>query len=512
MDTAGDGMKHIAIPIVAFVALVVTSACSCQPTRKADPVTLTILHTNDMHASYLPQEAFWIRAEEKPLIGGFQELAYVVDSIRSANPVSLLMDAGDVMTGSPLSDKPYREADGGLLFEMMNMIGYDVWCPGNHDFDISQRNLMALVRVAEFPTVSANLVNQNGEHHLGNRPYVILERGGLRIGVIGLMTQYLYDEVIQKNLEGIRVLSPEETLQEWVDELDPRTDLLVALTHQGADEDSLLAESVSGLDIIVGGHSHTRLKTPDKVNGVLIVQAGARAQNLGVLEVTVSDDRVIDHKGRLIPLWYHEDRPTTELTSLVDSVRAEIDEEYGEVIGVLRDGWYRRDPDGAMRSFITEAQRKAVAAEVGFMNIYGIRSDVGPGPLTKLELSQVLPFRNVLTTFQLSGSELRSVLLHYLEEETSIIISGVSAQWTKEPGGRVSLLSVRVQGEVLDEERAYICSASDYFVGQAKRYIGVEIQKPTFLDQTLYDAVEDAVREAGVVTSSVPYRIERVTK
>jgi 2',3'-cyclic-nucleotide 2'-phosphodiesterase (5'-nucleotidase family) len=502
-------MKRTAAPILALLALLLASGASCQPD---DPVTLTILHTNDMHASYLPQEAFWVRAEEKPLIGGFRELAHVADSVRSAHPVSLLMDAGDVMTGSPLSDRTYREADGGLLFEMMNMIGYDVWCPGNHDFDISQQNFMGLVRIAAFPTVSSNLVDERGEHHLGNKPYVVLERGGLRIGVIGLMTQYLYDEVIQKNLAGIRVLSPEETLQKWVDELDPRTDLLIALTHQGADEDSLLAANITGLDIIVGGHSHTRLKKPEIVNGVLIVQAGSRAQNLGMLEVTVSDDRVIGHKGRLIPLWYHEDRPITDLARLVDSVRARIDTEYGEVIGVLRDGWYRRSPDGAMRSFITEAQRKAVEAEVGFMNMYGIRNDVGPGPLTKLELSQVLPFRNVLVTFQLSGNELRSVLMHYLENETSIIISGVSSQWRRQPDGTVLLLSVEVQGKALEEERMYICSASDYFVGQSKRYIGVEIQRPLFLERTLYDAVEDAVREAGVVTSHVPYRIERVTK
>jgi 5'-nucleotidase/UDP-sugar diphosphatase len=508
----GEGMNHGFALILAFLALVLAAGTSCHSEGGTDPVSLTILHTNDMHASYLPQEAFWVRTEEKPLIGGFRELAYVVDSIRATRPISLLMDAGDVMTGSPLSDRSYRGADGGLLFEMMNMIGYDVWCPGNHDFDISQKNMMGLVQIADFPTVSANLVNETGEYHLGTKPYVVLERDGLRIGIVGLMTQYLYSEVIQKNLAGIRVLSPEETLQKWVDELDPRTDLLIALTHQGADEDSLLAANVTGLDIIVGGHSHTRLEKPEIVNGVLIVQAGSRAQNLGMLEVTVADDRIIGHEGHLIPLWYREGRPSNELSRLVDSVKTEIDREYGEVIGVLRDGWYRRSRDGSMSSFITEAQRKAVHADVGFMNIQGMRSDVGPGPLTRLELSEVLPFRNVLVTFQLSGVDLRSVLHHYLEKKTSIVISGISAEWRREADGAVDLRSIEVQGKALEEKRMYICSASDYFVGQSERYIGLEIREPVFLEQTLYDAVEDAVRTAGVVTSDVPYRIERVTK
>jgi len=505
-------MKFAAGPLLALLALVPAAGASCHQEGHTDPVSLTILHTNDMHASYLPQEAFWVRAEEKPLIGGFRELAFAVDSIRAAHPASLLMDAGDVMTGSPLSDRSYRGADGGLLIEMMNMIGYDLWCPGNHDFDISQENLRGLVRIADFPTLSANLVNDSGAYPLGNKPYVVLERGELRIGIVGLMMQRLSSEVIQKNLAGLRVLSPEETLQRWIDELDPQTNLLIALTHQGYDEDSLLAASVTGLDIIIGGHSHTRVTTPAIVNGVLIVQAGSRAQNLGILTVTVAEDRVIEHEGRLLPLWYREDRPKTQLSRLIDSVRTEIDKEYGEVVGVLRDGWYRRNRDGAVGSFITEAQRKAARADVGFMNVHGIRSDVGPGPLTKLELSEVLPFRNALVTFQLSGRDLRSVLLHHLEGETSIIISGVSAQWRREPGGTVTLLAVEVQGKALDEKRMYVCSASDYFVGEAKRYIGMEIQEPIFLEQTLYDAVEAAVRAAGVVTSDVPYRIERVTK
>ena len=505
-------MKHVSTPFLMLLALIVFAFASCESGGTAGTVTLTILHTNDMHAAYLPNEAFWVRGEEKPFIGGFRELAYVVDSVRRHRTNSLLLDAGDVMTGTPLSDREYRGADGGLILEMMNMIGYEVWCPGNHDFDISQEDMQALVRIADFPTVCANLVDENGNHHLGNRPYVILERGGLTIGIIGLMTQYLYSEVIQKNLAGIRVLPLAETLQEWIDELDPQTDLLIALTHQGVDEDSLLAASVTGLDIIIGGHSHTRLKEPTTVNGVLIAQAGSRAQNLGLLTVTVSDDRVVRHEGNLIPLWYHEGRPTTELSMLIDSVRLEIDKEYGEVIGVLRDGWFRRDPGGAMGSFIAEAQREAAHGEVAFMNVHGMRSDVGPGPLTKQELSEVLPFRNTLVTFQLTGSDLQSVLRHHLERETSVIPTGFSARWKRNPDGTVHLLSVDVQGKPLVEDRMYICVASDYFVGQSKRYIGVDLQDAVYLQQTLFGAVEHAVRKAGVVTSNVPYRIEEITE
>ena len=225
--------------------------------------TLTILHTNDMHAKFAPREAYWVRdANPKPMVGGFNELCYAVDSIRRVKPVTLLLDAGDVMTGNPIADIQYRGAYGGALFDMMDRIGYEVWCPGNHDFDVSQDNLRLLTRIATFPTVSANLIGPSGTGPVDNVPYVLLEKGGIRIGVIGIMSEDLYGLVNQNNLEGIRVLSASETLQKYIDEISPRVDFVIALTHEGADEDSALAAKVHGLQIIVGGHSHTRLRRP----------------------------------------------------------------------------------------------------------------------------------------------------------------------------------------------------------------------------------------------------------
>jgi 2',3'-cyclic-nucleotide 2'-phosphodiesterase (5'-nucleotidase family) len=140
----GAGMKHVSTPSLILLALIVFTFSSCESGGTTGPVTLSILHTNDMHAAYLPNEAFWVRAEEKPFIGGFRELAYVVDSVRRQPIHSLLLDAGDVMTGTPLSDREYRGAEGGLILEMMNMIGYDVWCPGNHDLTSHRRTCKLL--------------------------------------------------------------------------------------------------------------------------------------------------------------------------------------------------------------------------------------------------------------------------------------------------------------------------------------------------------------------------------
>jgi len=458
------------------------------------PHTLTILHTNDMHAAFIPREAMWIKTTPRPMVGGFAELLFVADSVRAGRTDVLMMDAGDVMTGNPITERFYRNASGGALFEMMNMMGYDVWCPGNHDLDISQDNLRSLVSIARFPTVSANLVNDRMKFPLGNRPYVVLERGGLRIGIIGIMSQELSSLVNQNNLVGLRVLSPVETVQRYVDELDPKTDLLIALTHQGADEDSALASQVHGLDLIVGGHSHTRLKKPKLVNGVIIVQTGSNTENLGVLDLTVADDRVVRYVGRLIPLWAGRERAASNVSVFADSLDKDIEKEYSEVIGLLRADWIRRDTLTAFASFITEAQRMAVQADVAFMNVHGIRKDIAAGPMTKRDLFEALPFRNVLTTFQLSGRELRGVLDYTARTHPGIYMTGISGRWERRADSILVWSDIRVGSSPIDDKREYSCTASDYFVGEAHRYLGLEPANIIYLSRTLFDTVEKAVR------------------
>jgi 5'-nucleotidase/UDP-sugar diphosphatase len=472
--------------------------------------TLTILHTNDMHASFMPHEAYWVKATPRPLVGGFAELKFIADSIRASKPATLMLDAGDVMTGNPITERAYGGARGGALFAMMDSMGYDVWCPGNHDFDVSQENLRALVRIANFPTVCANLVDTLGQYPVGNVPYVILERGGLRLGIVGLISQELYDLVNQSNLTGLRVLSPVETAQKFIDELKPETDIVIALTHQGVEADSELAAGVHGLAIIVGGHSHTRLRHPRVVNGVLIVQTGSNTENLGELDITVEGGRVTQYDGNLIPLWTGEKRPPSSVSVLADSMQNEIDREFDQVIGTLTGNWMRSESQSAIGTFLADAQREAAGAEVGFMNNGGIRRDAAAGPLTKKALFEILPFRNILTTFQLTGKQLRSIMVFNITRKPGIQIAGMSGRWKKRPDGSVEFTSIQIGGKPLDEDRSYACAASDFFVGEGKRYLGEEITIPIYLKATVFEAVEKIVRARWEIVPRVSDLIEQV--
>ncbi len=476
----------------------------------AQPKTITILHTNDMHASFIPHEAFWMKENPKSMIGGFNELSFKVDSLRKIKMTSILIDAGDVMTGNPITEYAYKGTEGGTLFEMLNMIGYEAWCLGNHDFDISQNNLKKLTTVARFPTLCANVVNSQGIFPLHNKAYTIIEKNGVRIGIIGVMTQGLYNLVNQNNLSDIKVLSPITTTQKYIDELSSKTDVIIALTHEGVDEDSVLAANVHGLNIIVGGHSHTRLKKPKNVNGVLIVQTGSNCENLGVLDLTVEDHSVTKSWETLLPLNYTSDRPKTALSNFIDSIQHTIDDDYNKVIGTLKSDWTRGDGEMGIGNFIADAQREAAHADVAFMNNHGIRKNVSAGRMTKRDLFEVIPFRNVLVTFQLSGKQIQDVVKNYIQRHSSIQTSGIQCTWKKNSNGEIEFTKFFVNEKPLELNKNYIAAASDYFVGEGKRYLGVDIVAPSFSQQTVFDAVEKKILKEKTIDSRIESRIQEI--
>jgi len=346
---------------------------------------------------------------------------------------------------------------------------------------------------------------------VNNKPYVIIEKNGVRIGIIGVMSHDLYHLVNPTELVGIKVLSPITITQRFVDELQPKTDLIVALTHEGVEDDSVLAMDVKGLNVIVGGHSHTRLKHPKLINGVIIVQTGSYCENLGVLDLSVENKKVVSYDGVLVPLWYDSARPRTKLSEFIDSVQHGIEQDYSKVIGTLKEDWVRNDNgESGIGDFLSDAQREAAHADVGFMNDFGIRKNMSAGPITKEDIFEILPFRNILTTFPLTGAEIKTIVLNYIDRHLKIQMSGIQCEWKRGDDGTVIIEKLDVNGKPLDEHATYVGAASDYFVSEAKGYLGITVADPTYLQETVFDAIEQKVRDEKVVDSKVENRIHEV--
>jgi 5'-nucleotidase/UDP-sugar diphosphatase len=492
------------VSLQVIITIAALTALFCQPK------TITILHTNDMHASFIPHEAFWVKENPKPLVGGFNELSFVVDSLRRVKSSTLLLDAGDVMTGNPITEYTYGGAEGGALFEMMNRIGYELWTPGNHDFDISSANLRKLTKIANFPTISANILDTLNQFPVNNKEYIIITKNGLRIGIIGLMSDDFYNLVNQNSSAGIKILPTIETMKRFAALLNPQTDLLIALTHQGVDEDSILAMNVKGLDLIVGGHSHTRLKHPKRVNGVLIVQTGSDCEYLGVLDLKLEKHHIISYDGNLIQLWYNAARPKTELSAFIDSMKLVIDHDYSKVIATLKIDWKRGHGESGIGNFIADAQCEAVNADVSFMNSSGIRKDLAAGQITKKDIFEILPFRNLLTTFPVTAKQLRSMIAFIVKERGGVQTSGIQCEWRKKENGEIEFQKFLVKGKPLEDSKIYTGVASDYMMGESEKYFGLKPSKLTVLDQTVFSAIETKVRATKEISSEIEHRIKEV--
>jgi 5'-nucleotidase len=294
---------------------------------------VTILHTNDMHAQFVPLPATWMDAEPLPMIGGMVALEHMVRQARADYPQSLLLDAGDICTGTLLSKMEYKGALNGGFVEMMNLLDYDAFTVGNHEFDDGQDNLTKLLRLAQFDVISANLLA--GQKILAPHAYKIYHVDSVRVGIIGLILTNLDRVTAKQNLHNITVADPAITAQTLIDEIDPKTDLIVLLTHQGDDNDIALAAKLKNADVIIGGHSHTRIEKARVENDVVIAQAGSKTRYLGRLTVDVAGDTITNFENELVATWVDSVKsPGSKMSALVGKFDSHIKKEYGRHINM----------------------------------------------------------------------------------------------------------------------------------------------------------------------------------
>jgi 2',3'-cyclic-nucleotide 2'-phosphodiesterase (5'-nucleotidase family) len=503
-------MTRYAVKAITMIRASISALFLFYVSLLGQPKQITILHTNDMHASFLPHEAYWVRESPKPLVGGFDELAFAVDSVRKTRISTLILDAGDLMTGNPITDRSYKGAEGGALIEMLNMIGYEAWTPGNHDFDISYANFQKLAAVARFPVLSANLVDEATGQPITRKEYIIIEKNGVKIGIFALMSKEYFNLVSQTSTKGIKLLPCVEVAKRMVEILKPKTDLVIALTHQGVDDDSVLAANTTGIDVVIGGHSHTRLRKPKFVNNVVIAQTGSNAENLGILDLTVENHRVISFNGILHQLWFNPNHKPTVVSALADSFKTEIKKEYSEVIGTLSVPWNIDGGENHEGYFLADAQRGAAKADFGIMNRGGIRKRLIPGPITKQDLFEVLPFRNILVTFSVTGKQLREIVKNDIEKRPGIIFSGLQCEWKRDATGTIQIVTLAMKGKLVDDNAAYVGAASDYLMGESKRHLGIETPPLTFTDQTVFGAVEHVIRSIKLISTEAEASIKEI--
>lgn len=251
---------------------------------------LVILHTNDTHSQIVPQAT----GQGKGL-GGYERREAYINSVRKAHKQVLLLDAGDFSQGTPY----FTIFNGDVEIELMNALGYDAACLGNHEFDNGQKELARRIKDAKFPIVCANFsFSDESPLKEGVKPYVTFTKGGHKIGIIGILLN-LPGLVSPKNTEGMKYHHPYAIVNKLALELknQEKCDLIILLTHVGYERgkeqnpsDDLLAANSENVDIIIGGHSHTHITKPAFVKNklgkeVMVVTAGEKGEDVGRIDV-----------------------------------------------------------------------------------------------------------------------------------------------------------------------------------------------------------------------------------
>ncbi|MEY9973399.1 5'-nucleotidase/UDP-sugar diphosphatase [Lysinibacillus sp. RC46] len=518
-------------------------AAEATPTAKKDDFKLTILHSNDTHA----------HVEDAP------KRATKVKELRAANANSLLLDAGDVFSGTLYFNEFAGETD----MKLMNLMGYDAMTFGNHEFDLGSSPeghaaLAKFVKGAEFPLLGSNLDFskdslfdglqfktvtkdfKNGKIYDG----IIKEIDGQQVGIFGLTTE---ETPTISSVANVQFANYIDSAKKAVTEFEKQgVNKIIAVTHIGFDDsadwdnDQLLAKAVEGIDVIVGGHTHTKLDKPVKAetpfkNPTIIVQTGQYSENLGELELTFDDNgAVVDYFGQLHAL--KDVQADAEATALLAPYKEKISKILNQSTGNTavsplnggRNLWGVRAGETNLGNLITDgmlAGAKKIDPEVqfAFQNGGGIRAGIDAGDITVGEVMTVMPFGNALGIVKLKGAEIYEIVEHSVKEFPKesggfLHFSGLQVEFDgKAPAGK-RVKSIKLNGKEIDKA-AYYKAATNTFTAKGgdgydtlkKVYEDGRVSEPGTIDYEMFIEHLDTLKKVdpkveGRIIATIPFK------
>ncbi|MBK5932699.1 5'-nucleotidase [Rhodovulum imhoffii] len=429
--------------------------------------SLTILHTNDFHARFEPISKYDSGCSQEDnaagmCFGGSARLVSALEEAKARAGTYILVDGGDQFQGTLF----YTYYKGKVAAEMMNRMGYDAMTVGNHEFDDGPEVLRGFVDAVDFPILMSN-ADISGEPFLRDaiRKSVVIERGGERLGLIGLTPQDT-DELASPG-PNVVFTDPAGAVQAEVDKLTAEgVTKIIVLSHSGYAMDKRLAAQTTGVDVIVGGHTNTYLSNvadgaegpyPTMVGDTAIVQAYAYGKFLGELTVTFDGGgKVIAATGEplIMDAAVAEDAPTkariAELAVPLEEIRQKVVAEAAAPIEGSRE--ICRTQECPMGNLVADAMLDRVRAQgiqIAIQNGGGLRASIDAGPVTMGEVLTVLPFQNTLSTFQVSGQTVLDALENgfgQVEEGAGRFpqVAGLKVVWNPAAGPGARVVGVQV--------------------------------------------------------------------
>ena len=520
-------MKKKVLSLVLVLAMMFSLCITAGAEEPAEDLSgsIIILHTNDVHGA----------------IDGYAKAEALKKTYEEMGAYVLLMDAGDFIQGDPT----VSTSEGATAVELMNLAGYDVAAPGNHEFDYGYANLKALASEADFPIVAANVLY--GGKAAFNDNVTFTAPDGTKIGVFGLDTPETATKAHPAKIKGVTFLADDELFacaQEQVNELEAEgCDIIVCLGHLGIDDESTgnrsmdLLEEVDGIDLFIDGHSHSDLDDiagavgeSCMVNDTILTSTGTKFENIGL--VVISDGVM---EATAIPTADITVKPDGTVADRAAAIQKAVDDEYGAVFaktevelnGVKAEV---RTGETNLGNLITDAlvwgaAEAGTKVDAAVTNGGGIRASISKGGITKKDINTVLPFGNTLSIVKVTGAELLEALeaSTYCTPETiggfphvsgivfTVDTGKVYDQGEQYPGstyyGPKSIQRVSIQsvgGKAFDPNATYTIATNDFMAAGGDTYYAFKTASVNYdLGVPMDEVVMEYVTEEldGVVTA-----------
>ena len=500
-----------------LLSLVLCLLVSFSVTAAADDLQLKIFHTNDTHA----------RVEAGKYAGmGFAKISSLVKEARNESDNVFVIDAGDAFHGQIIANL----VEGKSIAQIYNAIGYDVMTPGNHDFNYGVKRLKELNEMTDFPVIAANITNKDDTQDYPFPPGEIKTIDGVKIAFIGLATPETAYKTHPKNVQGITFQDPVQSAQKMVDRLQKQEnpDIIIAVSHLGLSEGSKytsadVAKKVDAINLIIDGHSHHTLKEGRVINDTPIVMAGEHTKNLGVVNLTIENKKLVNSEANLITKKEAADvKPDPEITKLVQEIKQEQDKITSEVIGktaVELNGARAniRTGETNLGNLVADAMLSAADADVALTNSGGIRDSIAQGEITKGDIIRVLPFGNYVVVKKMKGKTLMEAVEHGLtqypaHEGLFPQVGNMSIVFNRsKPAGDRGMF-LHANGEFVKPNKYYRVATNDFMAAGGDGYDMLKNTETVQEADGLAEVVIDYIQDKGTIAPTQDGRILSVAK
>lgn len=450
------------------------------PLLSASPTadkTITLLFTNDVESAYDPIPAFWL--DNVSMIGGIAEMTTLIRTLRLTEPNVFLFDSGDIFTGALA-----KLTQGKLAFELMISMGYDAMAIGNHEFEYGHEVLEWQKNRAPFPVLGANFFYKDSDHPFA-QAHTVIERDGIRIGVIGIMGQDAVSAIIPSFIAPLDVRDPAVYVRKSIAELQGQVDLIVLLTHQGKtapmqtdaesdprlqrdiDADIELAGAVEGIDVLFAGHADAGTPEPvvNQKTGTLIMQTYGQATHLGYLQLTLDGQsgKIINYDGKLIPV----DPSLWEADPLVAGKLKQFRSMYPEILVTVGKTAARMNrryiEESDVGNLFADAFVSASGADIGFIHSGSLRKDLPAGDIRMIDLLDTYPFVDDVLIKEMNGDQVRRAIEQSLTFERGLLqLSGLELSYDLQRPERQRIVSLTRHGKSVTAEDKFTIAAPGF--------------------------------------------------